>query len=351
MNTTLQTTRQKSSYGELCGVTTFSVFATGSVKACNVIERNELETTVGTLVPQYREAELGERQKKHRNALAFWENGRIRSVALEEEIPIKTSIGTYMAELVTFHEDGSLNRLFPLNGRIDGYWTENDERERAVSMPLRLPIGEFEAKVIGMRFYPSGALRSVTLWPGEKVKLETPLGMIRVGSGFSLYEDGSLESIEPSRPTKVDTPIGSMLAFDTEIIGMHADENSLSFYPNGGLKSLKTVNSGVRYTCESGDAGILEPLQAASLIDINDTRTIPLKIDFLDTEIHCYTPELKVFEFASCKLEAFRREVFISSGCSSCSGCSSAPEERCANSPESCDKAECCKSGCSDCSH
>ena len=46
------------------------------------------------------------------------------------------------AELVTFHADGSLRRVFPLNGKLSGYWTEADEGALAKAMELSTPLGE-----------------------------------------------------------------------------------------------------------------------------------------------------------------------------------------------------------------
>ncbi len=323
-------------YGELVGVANYKTDADGRLLTCILNRENRIATPVGELIPQYREAEFGERQKKYRSSIDFHKNGNLKSVALDKAMPIKTPIGTYTAELVTFHEDGSLNRLFPLNGKIDGYWSEKNERELAPATRFVLPIAEFTAKAIGMSFYQSGELRSLTLWPGEKIKLETPAGTIRVGTGFSLYEDGNLKSVEPARPTKLQTPIGEILAFDTEVIGMHADQNSIRFGADGSLLSLKTVNTGIHYKSTDGQEGVIEPVEAPSLIDINDTRTIPMLVEFFDTETRVSTPETKVFPHAAYTLSAFRRAVVISSGCGSCSGCSSAPEERSANGGDAC---------------
>lgn len=324
--------RLQTHYGELEGVTSHKTYASGSLKSCTLNRSNTLETAIGPIIPQFREAPFGERQKKHCHSLTFYPSGQIKNAALDQSTPIETCLGTVNAEMVTFYEDGRLNRLFPLNGRIDGFWTEKDEQTMAESLSFDLPMGTFEAKVISLRFYPSGKLRAVTLWPGEKIKLQTPAGEMRVGSGFSLYEDGSLCSVEPARPTKIQTPIGEILAFDTEIIGMHADQNSVQFSPSGELLSLKTVNSGIRYfDKQKGTIGRLEPLEAPSLIDINETRTIPMQIEFKGDEIRCSTPETIVFCRNSYQLIAYKRTACVSSGCASCSGCASAPAERSAN--------------------
>ena len=187
-----------------------------------------------------------------------------------------------------------------------------------------LPLGRFMSKVIGIHFYESGALKSLTLWPGEKIVLKTPVGLMRVRTGFSLYEDGSLKTVEPAQPMRIDTSIGSVLAFDAEMVGMHADQNSVQFAPNGELLSLKTVHTGVRV--QAGDAAevVMEPLETTSLIDMEEMRTVPMQVDFSADAVRIAGVTEQVFDRSECVFSTFERSQVLRSACASCAGCSGA---------------------------
>lgn len=312
----------KTNYGVINGVTNFMTHKDGQLKSCILNSENRINTPVGEIIPLYKGAELGERQKKYRSSLSFFKNGQIKSVALDQQMPIQTPLASWDAELVTFYEDGSINRLFPLNGKIDGFWSEDNEGELAEKLNFDLAVGSFSAKIIGSHFYSGGALKSLTLWPGEKIAIQTPLGEMLVRTGFSLYEDGRLKSVEPARPTRLTTPIGDILAFDTEVLGLHADVNSVQFSETGDLLSVKTVNSGVCVTDQNGLQGRIEPLEVESLIDETETRMIPLKIDFEEKEIIVTDLKTRVFDRSIHQFASFNRKAFVPVACSSCSSCS-----------------------------
>lgn len=319
----------ETNYGALKGVTDSQVDRDGHLKSCMLNQANRIQTKVGELIPQYRPDEFGERQKKHRSALAFFANGVIRSAALDVPLPIQTPLGEYRAELVTFYEDGSLKRLFPLNGKIDGFWSEANEGELAERLEFDLPVGRFHTKVIGLFFYPSGGLKSLTLWPGEKVILKTPAGLMMVRTGFSLYEDGSVRSVEPAQPAPIQTPIGTVLAFDAEMVGMHADRNSVQFSPSGELLSVKTVHTGVRVRATDGTEHVMEPLETESLIDMEEMRTVPMQVDFAADSVHIDGVSSRIFQHECFKFQTFERSQVLRSACAACAGCSGETADCC----------------------
>ncbi|WP_269523910.1 hypothetical protein [Coraliomargarita parva] len=310
----------ETNYGSLAGISSPMTYPDGCLKSCMFTEANRIETPVGALIPQYRTAGFGERQKKHRSALTFFKNGQIKAAALDEQMPIQTPLGLIKAELVTFYEDGSVNRVFPLNGQIDGFWSEQQEGELAEFHEFDLPVGKISAKVISIHFYPGGELKTLTLWPGQRVTVESPAGPILTRTGFSLYEDGSLRSVEPARPVELPTPIGLIKAFDSEIIGMHADQNSVQFSPEGTLVSVKTVHTGIRVAGPGKVETRIEPLEAASLIDIEQMRTVPMQIDFSEGSVRIAAD--KVYEFASAdyQFSTFDRARVLRETCGGCSG-------------------------------
>jgi hypothetical protein len=311
----------QTNYGLITGVSNYHCYAEGQLKSCILDAENRIQTPVGEMVPLYKMAEYGERPKKFRSSLSFFANGQIKSAALDRQMPITTPIGTYGAELVTFYEDGSLNRLFPLNGKIDGFWSEQNEGECAEVLDFNLSVGTFSAKIVGLHFYRSGALKSLTLWPGEKIILQTPLGKLFTRIGFSLYEDGCLKSLEPAYPVKINTPIGEMLAYDTDANGMHADENSLVFSEAGALVSLKSVNTGVRVVANNGFDETFEPYEMPSMIDMDQMVIMPIKVEFSEGSICINGKQTGSFERANHRFSVIKNKCLVPSVCASCSAC------------------------------
>jgi len=321
-------------YGTLTGISTCSSYPDGSLRTAILHEENRLQTHVGDLIPQYRVIPQGERQRKHRSSVEFYEDGQLRSASLDLAMPIQTPLGTIKGELVTFYEDGSLKRFFPLNGQVDGYWSERNEGELAELLDFDLPVGKFRAKIINLFFYRSGALKSLTLWPGQVVTIRTPLGPMLVRTGFSLYEDGALRSAEPASAVELPTPIGSIKAFDAEMVGMNADLNSVQFTPDGRLRSVKTIHTGLR-VLSGGAESVIEPLETSSLINLNGLRTVPMRIDFEDQEIGVVARDTDRFDTRVHRFIPFERIRVIRDSCGS-----ACPESKC----PTCDGGpSCCK--------
>lgn len=217
-------------------------------------ERVELSTPAGVLVPQY-EPEDPRRQRVQ--PVELHPGGGLKAVSLQEKAVIETPVGPMAAERVTFHPGGQLRRVFPLDGKISAYWSVENETALAGPQRMQTPIGVVSARIISVHFFPSGALRSVTLWPGERVTIATPQGLASVSVGFSFHESGALRSFEPDAPFEAKTPVGTLLAFDTDPEGgMAADLNSLQFDEAGNVTALTTATDKVVVTCNAvADAG------------------------------------------------------------------------------------------------
>lgn len=224
--------------GELIqGITSCTTYDNGNLKECKVNQPNIIQTNYGDLIPHFSSPD---ERKKDMKALSFYKNGNIKSIALEERQKIETPIGTLTAEMITFYENGTIDSLFPTNGQIGFGWSLDDEAKITEKYDFQFPFGEFSTRIIGLRFYESGQLSSLILWPGEIVKIETPVGTIPVRIGFKLYENGVLQSVEPAHPIILDTPIGSVTAFDYTALGMDADFNSIGFDKEGNLSAVMT---------------------------------------------------------------------------------------------------------------
>lgn len=224
-------------------------FPDGSPCSCIAARPQSLSTPLGPLVPQYTAHALRKRQLP---AISFHHNGIIRNLPLEEQTLVSTPLGPMPAEQVTFYDSGALKRVFPLNGTLSGYWAQEDEAALAEPMTLDTPIGLVEALIVSVYFSPGGSLRSLTLWPGQAIDVPSPVGAVTARIGVSFFDSGALKSLEPAIPSAVPTPVGELVAFDSDAVGICGDENSLRFRENGALWGLKTHAHAFDVTLENG---------------------------------------------------------------------------------------------------
>ncbi|MGE4548189.1 MAG: membrane-binding protein [Intestinibacillus sp.] len=261
----------------LHGVTSSVIRPDGSTESCMLGESNEIPTACGTLIPRWGEENV---RRKHIPALTFYPNGALKAVSLEEQTTVLTPLGEYPAEFVTFYASGAVCRVFPVNGKISAYWSEEEERELCPTLQFRLPCGAFCARVTAIHFYESGALRSIALWPGESIVLRTNVGMVATRCGFALYENGALESVEPPHPLPVETPIGVLSAFDVDALGLHGDVNSMSFYPDGAFRSVTTSSDRIEVILPDRAAVIYGPAERPDPLIDDRTVITPLRVAF-----------------------------------------------------------------------
>ena len=254
----------------------------GTIEAIQPLEEIVLQTSVGEVVPIYSVEDQG---RKKLTPIKYYKEGTIRSISLQNATTITTSIGEISAELITFYRDGSLCRLFPLNGKLSGYWTEENEIKLAETLPISTPIGNIEAKAIYVHFHETGQLKSVTLWPDENVTLSTPLGTIPVRKGMAFHKCGTLASCEPAKPTKLQTPIGDIEAFDPNPNGMSGEKNSLSFSEDGILTALSTQGSSIKVLEGNGSTTTYHPSVVTSLCSDDEFSLEALHIEFREKEI------------------------------------------------------------------
>ncbi len=306
----------------LKGITSYTFYDNGRMEKCRLSAYNVIPTKYGYLVPQYRNPGI---RRKDSKALSFYPSGRLRSISLDRQTGITTSVGIFPAELISFYEDGSIDSLFPLNGRISFSWSEEEEGQLAGKYDFDFPFGKFQAKISGLRFYPDGSLKSLILWPGEIIRLHTPAGWLPVRIGFKLYEDGSLESVEPAEPVYVNTPAGLIKAYDTAAIGVDADRNSLRFDRKGNLLSLATSGDILVVNKVSGEKRVISSVIRPGLMEEDFVR-LPVRIAFMDQKINIGNgKEQAGFLAEECLLDiAYDRvlgERACYGDCSLCKGC------------------------------
>ena len=262
--------------GVLAGVESYSCYPGGELLGVKLAEKNTLVTGAGELIPAYTETH----RRKNKYSVEFFQSGIIKKIALDEIQEVQTPLGKLPAELVMFFETGELKRVFPLDGKISGMWSEREEKALAIPLSFELPFTAFTAIIGGIAFYRSGAIRSITLFPGETVKIATTYGEIVAHNGFSLYESGKLESLEPSAPVVIQTPIGALTAFDPNALGVNADVNSLMFDEDGKIMALTTVNNRVAAQVENEPPLRFAPREVVNPLDDESMITEGLTISF-----------------------------------------------------------------------
>lgn len=307
-------------YGNLDSYYDEEYFEDGSLKGCSFERENQLKTEYGVLVPRYGPEDV---RKKYGKAIGFFPNGILKRIALEHQTEIESPIGPFPAELITFYDDGSVCRIFPLNGKISGFWSEQDEEKLAVPMHFSLAYGDFSVKIISIHFYRNGNIQSITLFPCERITLNTPLGAIKVRNGFSLYDDGRLQSLEPAEPTAVSTPIGVMHAFDSNPIGITADQNSLLFSPDGTVQHLSTVTDKIVVQLPDARLETVAPVKKTNPLDDETSITLPVTVKFQKDSVSFRCEQASVYSLQECAFTILRVPyVTDGSPCSACSGCS-----------------------------
>ena len=191
-----------------------------------------ISTKYGNLLPC---SGASDYRKKHRCAVCLYDSGALRSVYLEEPQVLSFPSGDFQAELITFYEDGNAKRIFPLYGQISAYWSIEEEAEYAPEYDFEIAGGTYRIKPECIFFYPSGKIRSITLWPSDELSIKTPAGLIKTKLGIELYENSSIRSIEPVYGTVISTPTGDIRPFRYRPVMMHAENATLKFTEDGKL--------------------------------------------------------------------------------------------------------------------
>ncbi|KAB1443165.1 hypothetical protein [Pseudodesulfovibrio senegalensis] len=254
-----------------------------------------IQTKYGDLIPQHTTDDL---RKKEVLPVRYHENGTPKTVPLEMQTSIPTPVGNIPAELVTFHENGTLKRVFPLNGKLSGYWGESDEAALAEPTPVQTPAGMITAKVIAISFHENEAIRSLTLWPGEVVSLVTPVGPMKARIGISFDRNGMLRSLEPASPTSVTTPIGDIMAFNSDALGVNGDMNSLVFDARGAVARVTTTLSQLSVVRPNGESDLFKPLYRESYCSETEQEPVPMIVaigkDTITIQTHCDLPTIRI---------------------------------------------------------
>ena len=262
--------------GVFAGVESYACYPDGELEGIRLSEKNMLVTHVGELVPAHTETH----RRKVKYSIEFFKNGMVKAVSLDEQQEIQTPIGEFPAELVTFFETGELKRFFPLDGKITGLWSEEEEKNLAIPFAFDLSFTKFSAIITSVGFYKNGDIRSITLFPGETITIKTAYGEFPVRNGFSLYESGELESLEPLNNAQIKTPIGVISAYDPGAVGVNADSNSLMFDKSGRVTALVTAGNRIAVQTEDGRFLTFAPREVVNPLNNETMMTEGLAISF-----------------------------------------------------------------------
>jgi preprotein translocase subunit Sec61beta len=306
---------------ELCGITSFTTYPSGAIKDCKLNEYNLVKVGEKLYIPRYKKMD---ERKKENKTISFYESGNIKSIALEERSKVETSVGTVNAELITFYENGEIDSIFPLNGQIGFGWSMKDEKQLLEEMDFSFSFGEFTTQIIALRFFEDGSLKSMILWPDKRIELTTPLGKYPVRIGFRLYENGALHSFEPATPISIETPIGTIMAFDQHAVGVDADFNSVRLYPDGTLESLCT-NSDIVVNCPSTKERTVFYQQLRLDMLSDEMVKLPIVLTFQENNVTLDNGvEKKTFSIEDAKFLFLHDGYYVEKKCSpgsDCSGC------------------------------
>lgn len=308
-------------YGNLKGIISPEFHFNGSLKECMLGEYNELKTSYGSLIPNYEDDGL---RRKYTRAVSFYESGGLKSISLQDQRLISTKVGVIPAELITFYSSGSIKRIFPLNGKITGYWSEDDEYNLAEEIKLKFPIGILKTKFIGLGLYEDQRVKSITLWPKDTVDIVLPMGNIEARIGVSFYDDGKIKSLEPSSPTLIDTPIGSIMAYDTTAMGITGDSNSLYFLEDGTVKSLTSSTDEIEITDKEGNKTVVKHILKKNLFNNDVMDVIPLKIEFFGNKVRFNNDENCEYEVNENTFIIKHKQLNLNQcgNCGDCKACS-----------------------------
>ncbi len=289
----------------------------GIIDTVMVKEKVILETSAGSMIPRYTLDDTG---RKKEAAVKFYKTGELKALPLEEQTEIKTSVGIIKSELLIFKKSGALWRIFPLDGQISGFWTEENEFELAEDIEIQTSVGKIKVKPIYLQFYETGELESVLFWPGVQITINTTKGEVLIHKGICFYPNGNIKGYEPVEEITVETPIGKIKVHDPDPNGILAESNAISIYEDGSIQSIVTSSNIVTTYKDGVEQNTFSPKIVTSYCNENDFFITPLKITFESDSIIFENKNESTFSVPS-SFE-FKISEFVADKPISCVGCS-----------------------------
>lgn len=304
-------------YGEIRGIEFRTLFSNSKIDGCLVNMKNVLQTPYGAMIPIYEAEDMGRRTVK---PVYFNKDGSLKSISLQNQALLDTPAGKIPAELVIFHKNGKLKRIFPLDGSLSGFWSWKNEYELSEELDLETPVGKIKSRIIGIQFYESGAMKSLTFWPSETVSIETPFGSTTVRKGLAFYETGEIRSFEPAFKTDVPTPLGILSTFDNEPNGIHGDINSVQLSRKGTIDALSTVDHEVEVSIPGKGVKLFKPGVKNNVCGDERKISVPMKIRFTGKTVMFHDNPDYSFDLQRCLFTVRRTDRNTGDPLYSCTG-------------------------------
>jgi hypothetical protein len=270
--------------------------SSGYIETVKALCPVQIDSSAGLLVPQFSISDDSSRKKEA--PLIFHPNGHIKSCPLEEATTVKTPIGDISCELLTFYENGALKRIFPLNGKLSGFWTQENEYKLAEVLCIPTTIGEINAKPIFLQFYESGELETIAFWPRETIQMESELGRMEIRNGISFHKNGAIKSCEPLNPYSILTPIGIVEAWDPDPDGITAAHWSLCFNDQKKVTRIHTISTRIAVMHGTETLNVFSPGIIPSVCSDSDKELVPLIISFTENKVGFAHGDLEPTEVA-----------------------------------------------------
>ncbi len=309
-------------------------YENGTLKECICTSPVYFSTPCGSLIPKFDYSGI---RDKYRNSITFYASGNIKSIYLQEQTPIETTLGTLKAELVTFYESGSIHRVFPRYGGINAYWTEEEELKLVPMVSKEINGILVNHKIMCYTFYETGQVKGLTFANNEVLLVDSTIGKWNVRIGITFYPNGSIETLEPSQMKLIHTSIGSYLAYNPYPVGIHGDDNSIRFDLDGNVIRFFTMLSGILIVNRMTQKIVerIKPKKKRSLLDYDLYEVVPIEIQIMEDyvvvidsnqKLHRYSREENYFE------SSFLREnIGSSKSCSNCKQCANYSQCSCIN--------------------
>ena len=288
----------------------------GNIDTVIVGEKIVLKTLVGDLIPRYT---LGDERPKKEAPVKFYKTGELKSLPLEDRTVVSTSVGDIVSELLIFYKNGALWRTFPLNGQVNGFWTEENEFALAEVLEIPTSLGTISVKPIYVQFYETGELESILFWPDEKITINTSEGEVLIHKGICFHKNGQVKGFEPVEEMTIESPIGTLKAFDPDPNGIHAESHSINFADDGSIQSVITSSNQINVIKDGVDYKSFSPKLVSSYCNENSFFISPLKIVF-EKDTLSFNNNNEPVESISSTLE-YKIADYIPEQATTCFGC------------------------------
>lgn len=284
--------------GTIKGVLQADYYSNQMLRSCRIKEKNEIIVKDMVYIPKYTQDDF---RTKYRDNIKFYETGEIKSIYLEQQQEIKTRVGKVKAELVTFYKSGHIKRVFPLYGEVNGFWSQEEEKQQLSDTVLEIKGQILRGKMSCIHFYESGRLKSITLWEDESIVVKSPYGEIEVCKGISFYESEDIESLEPMKPFYLGIKEYGFIASANFANQIHGDINSLQFTKEGNVRALSSGVTSFILQSEH-EKVIISPMFKESDVNVGTFELVPISIEWVS--------DMLVIEDSDHKIWKFDRKVF-----------------------------------------